>query len=144
MPMIRRTSNDCGGTGGSGLLVFGPATAVSNGAKLTFVYDRKGSTPGVDRHRQKLGTGGGREFERNDARIESNSKVFGLSPTDLVRWSLVWLFEKLAYRQIDQGGPAIERSVATRRHDEQLRVRQSAKYLGVFLNRCEVVITRHH
>jgi len=65
--------------------------------------------------------------------------------SQLVRWGfIVWLVEKFAYREIDQVRPAVKRSVLTRRHYEQLRMRQSAKYLGVLLNRCEVVIARHH
>ena len=52
--------------------------------------------------------------------------------------------EKLAYREIDQVRSSGERSVVTRRHNNQLPVRQAPVYLGILFDRCEVVVASHN
>jgi len=64
--------------------------------------------------------------------------------TDLVRGDFAfWLVEKFAYREIDQVGSAVESSVVTRRHNDQLPVRQGSVYLGVLFDRGKVMVASH-
>ena|SRR5437660_5473840 len=62
----------------------------------------------------------------------------------LSNMSILWGWvEKLTYREIDQVRSALKGSVAGRRDDDELSIRQASVYFDRFFDRREVVIASH-
>jgi len=53
------------------------------------------------------------------------------------------LVEKLTYREIYKFRSFLQSSVASRRHNDELPIRQAPEYLDRFLYRREIVIASH-